>query len=174
MKKKRIKRTTIRRLSKTWIGFILVVLLVGYQYYCDNLPIEAGERFEVSLVEVVDGDTAWFTVNGEATKVRFLYIDTPEATSTIEEYGEEATNYVFQRLVNADTIELELNVDGDQYDKYNRLLAWVFVDGDLLQKDIALQGYVKRFYDYGYEYTYKEIIIEADNEAKYNKVGIYQ
>ena len=61
---------------------------------------------------------------------------------------------------------LELNVDGDSKDKYGRLLAWVFVDGELLQEQIAREGLVEKFYDYGYDYTYKNEIIEAANSAK--------
>ena len=58
-------------------------------------------------------------------------------------------------MTNAAKIELELNVDGDSKDKYGRLLAWVFVDGELLQEQIAREGLVEKFYDYGYDYTYK-------------------
>lgn len=76
-------------------------------------------------------------------------------------------------MTNAAKIELELNVDGDSKDKYGRLLAWVFVDGDLLQEQIAREGLVEKFYDYGYDYTYKNEIIEAANSAKSMRKGIY-
>ena len=84
-----------------------------------------------------------------------------------------AKDYTKEQLSNANTIELELNNDGDSEDKYGRLLAWVFVDGELLQKKLAQEGLVEKFYDYGYDYTYSELIINADKEARMENRGIY-
>lgn len=172
-KKIKMTKKTMKRLSKTWIGIIVVIAVFGYNWFQDNKEIEPGQRFEVTLSECVDGDTAWFNIDGERTKVRFLYIDTPESTKEIEPYGQEASDYVKNELENAKKIELELNKDGDTYDKYDRLLAWVFVDNELLQEKIAANGYCEKFYDYGYDYTYKSIIIEADANAQVKKIGIY-
>lgn len=173
-RKKIITKSNAKKLSKTWWGLILLACLLGYQFYQENKPIETAKRFEVTLNQCVDGDTAWFNVDHVKTKVRFLYIDTPESTTKVEPYGKEASDYVKNKLEHATTIELELNKEGDRYDKYDRLLAWVFVDGTLLQQDIARQGYCQDFYDYGYAYTYKSIIIEANEEAKIQKRGIYE
>ena len=172
-KKVNISKTTFKRLTRSWIGIVVLLGIIGYNWYQGNKTIEPGERFEVTLNECVDGDTAWFNIDGEKTKVRFLYIDTPESTNTIEAYGQDASDYVKSQLTNANKIELELNEDGDTTDKYDRLLAWVFVDNELLQEKIAVNGYCEKFYDYGYDYTYKNIIIEADHQAQSNKVGIY-
>ena len=81
--------------------------------------------------------------------------------------------YKRQQLSNANTIELELNPDGDSEDKYGRLLAWIFVDGELLQEKLAREGLVEKFYDYGYDYTYSQLIVDADREAKVENRGIY-
>lgn len=174
MRRKKLSKSTMNKLTKSWIGMLIVIGFLGFQYYQQNQPINPGERFEVTLDKCVDGDTAWFIFKGESIKVRFLFIDTPESTSTVEPYGEEASKFVETKLSNAKTIELELNKDGDQYDKYNRMLAWVFVDDKLLQEEIAINGYVEKFYDYGYKYTYKSKIVDANNLAKDNKVGIYR
>lgn len=173
-KKIKLTKAQQRKLSKSWIGILLILLIGGYNLYQQYKPIPTGERFEVTVDRVVDGDTAWFFIDGKSTKVRFLYIDTPESTKEIEPYGKEASEFTKKQLTNAMTIELELNVDGDSSDKYDRLLAWVFVDGQLLQEKLAYQGLVEKFYDYGYDYTYKNDIIEADNDAKQNHRGIYQ
>ena len=76
-------------------------------------------------------------------------------------------------MTNAAKIELELNVDGDSKDKYGRLLACVFVDGELLQEQISSEGLVEKFYDYGYDYTYNNEIIDAAICAKSMRKGIY-
>lgn len=169
----KLRKGDFRKLSRSWIGVLVIIGVLGYNFYQSNKPVEVGKRFEVTLEKCVDGDTAWFNINGEKTKVRFLYIDTPESTKEVEPYGVEASNYTKESLINAKKIELELNMDGDSNDKYDRLLAWVFVDGELLQEKLARQGLVEKFYDYGINYTYKSEIIEADKEAKNKRCGIY-
>lgn len=172
---KKIKVTKAQRnkLSKSWLGIILIVAIIGYNFYQEHKTVAPGERFVVTLSKCVDGDTAWFKIAGKDTKVRFLYIDTPESTNQIEPFGQVASDYTKEQLSNATTIELELNKEGDQTDKYDRLLAWVFVDGELLQEKIAHEGLVKKYYDYGYDYTYKSAIIAADQDAKAKRKGIY-
>jgi micrococcal nuclease len=129
-------------------------------------------KYTATLSSCTDGDTANFKINGKVTKTRFLFIDTPEYTTTKEKYGKEASNYKCSRLKKAKKITLEL--DGkDKYDKYNRLLAWVWVDGKLLQEDITKAGWVEAFYDYG-TYRYKTKIRNAMNYAKKNNFGIYK
>ena len=92
---KKIKLTKKQRnkLSKSWLGIIVILMIFGYNFYQDHKTIEPGKRFEVTLDKCVDGDTAWFNVDGKKTKVRFLYIDTPESTNEIEPYGKEASEY---------------------------------------------------------------------------------
>ena len=162
-----------KKIFKSVMSLLVLIVVAGYQLLYGQGEVEKGESFEVTLSKTVDGDTAWFLVDGQDTKVRFLYIDTPESTNEIEPYGKEASKFVAQKLTQAQKIELELNSDGDQYDKYDRMLAWVFIDGKLLQEEIAREGYCKKFYDYGYQYTYKEDIIKADEQAREEKKGIY-
>ena len=68
---------------------------------------EASEKIEVTLSKCVDGDTAWFILDGEEIKTRFLAIDTPESTNEIEPFGKEASNYTCDLLTNANKIEIE-------------------------------------------------------------------
>ena len=58
----------------------------------------------------VDGDTAYFLVNENEIKVRFLAIDTPESVSTNvseQPFGKEASDYTCNKISNADEIVLE-------------------------------------------------------------------
>ena len=172
-KKIKMTKKQYRKLSKSWLGIIIILGVLGFNLYQEYKPLLSSGRFEVTLNQCVDGDTAWFDIDGKRTKVRFLYIDTPESTNQIEAYGKEASDYTKEQLSNADKNELELNNEGDKVDKYNRMLAWVFVDGELLQEKLARMGLVEKFYDYGYTYKYKKEIISADNYAKNSHLGIY-
>ena len=67
----------------------------------------------VTLSKCVDGDTAWFYLNEEEIKTRFLAIDTPESTNKIEEYGKEASNFTCDKLTSAKKIEIEYDINSD-------------------------------------------------------------
>lgn len=135
-------------------------------------PKPLSTKYTATLSSCTDGDTANFKINGKVTKTRFLFIDTPEYTTTKEKFGKEASDYTCSRLKKAKKITLEL--DGkDKYDKYGRLLAWVWVDGKLLQEDITKSGWVEAFYDYG-TYRYETKIRNAMAYAKKYNVGIYK
>jgi Micrococcal nuclease (thermonuclease) homologs len=155
-----------------FVSFLLLgcLLLISYKIVNDT---NNSSKIEVQLSKCIDGDTARFLVNGEERAVRLLYIDTPEISNGGELYGDVAAKFTCDKLENAKELLIEYNPDGDQVDKYNRLLAWIFVDGKLLQTLIAKEGLVKKFYDYDLDYLYKEQIVLADKEAKNKKIGIY-
>jgi micrococcal nuclease len=84
---------------------------------------------------VVDGDTIALA-SGE--KIRYLMVDTPEDTSTVECYGPEATAYN-KELVEGK--EVTLSYDQDCTDRYDRLLAYVSVDGHEVNSLLVERGY---------------------------------
>ncbi|MBR3251638.1 MAG: thermonuclease family protein [Erysipelotrichaceae bacterium] len=103
-----------------------------------------------------DGDTAVFYVEELGKmEVRFIGVDSPEK----EEAGyEEAKAYTDKQLSDALKIILEMEPRGDQYDRYGRLLAWVWIDDQLLQAKLIENKHVKIKYledDYLYcDYLY--------------------
>ena len=89
---------------------------------------DVGVETVAAVVEkVVDGDTAWFTLEGGAReKVRFIGVDTPESTTEHEPFGEEAATFTASVLGVGRRVSLELDVD--ERDRYGRLLAYVWVE----------------------------------------------
>lgn len=134
------------------------------------------EKVIVKLSEGVDGDTAKFDMNGEIIKVRFLAVDTPESvhpTKEVQAYGVEASNFTKDKLKNAKTIELEFDNNSDKTDKYGRYLAWIWVDGELLQDLLVKEGLAKVAYLYA-DYKYTNILKESEKTAKEAKIGIWK
>lgn len=129
--------------------------------------VNAADRFTVKLNKCIDGDTANFRAVGT---VRFLYVDTPESTTSVEPYGKQAASYTCSMLRGAKTIQLEY--DGAKKDRYKRTLAWVWVDGVLLQKLLVEQGFVEKFYDYG-TYRYEAELDRLQLKAQKDKVGLW-
>ena len=134
------------------------------------------EKVEVKFINSVDGDTAEFELNGETIKVRFLAVDTPESvhpTKEVQAYGVEASNFTKEKLQNAKKIELEFDNNSDKTDKYNRYLAWIWVDGELLQDLLIKEGLAKVAYLYA-DYKYTEVLQESENTAKESKIRIWK
>lgn len=131
------------------------------------------DRDIVTLSKCVDGDTTHFNLNGEDITVRYLAINTPESTTKKEFYGKEASNYVCNKLKNASKIELEYDSESDKLDKYDRVLAWVIVDGEVLQKNLVENGYAEVKYIYG-NYKYLNELKKLEKEAKSKKLGMWQ
>lgn len=133
------------------------------------------ESNTVKLSKCVDGDTARFIIDGNEYSTRFLAIDTPETKhpkKKVEPYGKEASNYTCNSLKKASKIVLEYDSNSTKEDKYGRRLAWVFVDGELLQKKLVNKGYAKVAYLYG-DYKYTDELKMIEKSAKSKKLGVW-
>jgi len=151
---------------------IIITLLLSILFIPN---IYASEKELVTFNECVDGDTAYFNYNKEKIKVRFLAIDTPETkhpTKGIEPYGKEASEYTCNSLKRAKNIYLEFDDNSDKIDKYNRYLAWIWIDDKLLQEEIISLGYAKIAYLYN-DYKYTEQLQQVQEKAQVKKVGIW-
>jgi len=137
---------------------------------CYIKPVNEMEK--VSVYKCSDGDTARFLIKGVEKKVRFLAIDTPEVDKN-EAYSKEARDYTCNALKNANEIYLEYDSNSDKEDKYGRVLAFVHVDGVLLEKELVERGYAKVAYIYG-DYAHVDELRELEEVAKANKLGIWE
>lgn len=121
-----------------------------------------------------DGDTATFVVNKLPTATRFLAIDTPEMNSSTDgqqPWAAAAKTYTLNALENAEIIILEMDEDSDIFDNYSRLLAWVWVDGKLLNYQLVEEGLAYVKYLYGdYKYNTDMIKIESETQKKDIKI----
>lgn len=147
--------------------FLISLILLGINY------TYAKEVVEFS--DCVDGDTIKVLLDNKQYTIRMLAVDTPESvhpTKGVEYYGKEASEYTCNKIKNAKKLEIEYDPNSNEMDKYDRLLVWVFVDGELLQKDLVANGYAKVAYLYGdYKYTSE---LESDQElASAKSIGIW-
>lgn len=153
---------------KKYFVFTLILLLFPFSAF-------ALEKETVEFSSCVDGDTAKFKLNNETIKVRFLAIDTPETkhpTKGEEPYGKEASDFTCDKIKNAKKIELEYDENSDKKDRYDRVLAWVFVDDSLLQSELVKNGLAEVAYLYG-DYKYTSLLNDNEEYAKANKLGMY-
>ena len=88
------------------------------------------------VTRVVDGDTVELE---DGTKLRYLMVDTPETTGGKNEcYGQQAMDYNIQ-LVQGKTVTIAY--DEECEDRFDRLLAWVSVQGREVNRLLVERGY---------------------------------
>ena len=158
------------KLSKRQRKYFLIYLLVFgsislYHYYHYRFQSEISysehtEKYEVSYRYILDGDTAVFLLDNQEVTVRFLAVDAPEYG---EDGFEEAKEFTDRSLRQAKQILLELDPASDRYDRYDRLLAWVWIDGELLQAKLVENDLVSIRYLYG-TYLYTDYLYQLNKK----------
>ncbi|WP_330857405.1 thermonuclease family protein [Staphylococcus delphini] len=127
------------------------------------------------FIKHIDGDTSKFNIDGKEKTVRYLLIDTPETKHPrlgVQPFGREASERTRSLLSNAQKIEIEYDV-GPKTDKYGRDLAYVFVDGKMVNEILVREGLAKVAYVYPPNTKYLDRLKAAEALAKQEKLGIW-
>ncbi|WP_066051129.1 thermonuclease family protein [Robertmurraya korlensis] len=134
------------------------------------------KRVQVALDHPVDGDTISVIYQGEEHNVRFLLVDTPETSHPRlgeQPFGQEAKDFTSDLVTNAKTIELEFDI-GPQKDKYGRLLAYVYVDGTMVQEELLQNSLARVAYVYPPNTRYVDPFTDLQKEAQQQGIGIWE
>ncbi|MDF2681854.1 MAG: nuclease [Brevibacillus sp.] len=132
-------------------------------------PQSNGEM-EATVQRVVDGDTVELST-GE--KVRLIGVDTPETVKPnhpVEPYGKQASDFSKQLLTGQ---KVTLKFDVEPYDKYKRLLAYMYLqDGTFVNEKLVRDGYA-RIMTIPPNVAYSDLFLEAEREARENNRGLW-
>ncbi len=103
--------------------------------------LESG-MIQVTPSIINDGDTIAFTpgFTGES-RVRFLGVDTPETHPSVEPWGLEAKEFTTGIVNNGTTFYLQSDPILGVSDTYGRTLAYIWVDGVMLNYELVKHGY---------------------------------
>ena len=127
------------------LSVILIIVLVCFALYLIyTIEVEKGEGEEF-VREVIDGDT--FKMN-TGDSIRLLCVNTPEQG---EEGYERATKFL-ESLVLYKEVRLEQAETLNKTDKYDRTLAFVYVDNlgkDVLVNKLIIDAGFSDIYTYG-------------------------
>lgn len=102
-----------------------------------------------TVISVTDGDTIRIDYDGVSTPLRLIGVDTPETVdqrTTVQCFGQEASDYLKTKLTGKQ-VAIESDPTQSDRDKYNRLLRYVYLNGEDVGLSIIANGY-------GHEYTY--------------------
>ncbi|HJR98660.1 MAG TPA: thermonuclease family protein [Actinomycetota bacterium] len=135
---------SVRRVRS--IPLVLLTSALSATTACSELghtpPGDAGVgRTSVQVVQVVDGDTIRVDLGGRETPVRLIGIDTPERDGpfTDEEcFGGRASRFTADTLGG---LRVDLEFDVERTDRFDRTLAYVWVEGSLFNERILREGY---------------------------------
>lgn len=127
------------------------------------------------VIKVVDGDTISVDIDGKTESIRLIGINTPETVDPrkpVECFGKEASAKAKELLSNKE-VQLEFDPTQGERDKYNRLLAYVFLaNGTSFNKYMISEGYA---YEYTYDipYKYQAEFKQAQKDAEANQKGLW-
>ncbi|CAM2810811.1 thermonuclease family protein [Salinicoccus roseus] len=135
----------------------------------------SADRIPVEVASFIDGDTTKFHFEGEAASFRYLLIDTPETNHPRigeQPFGEEASARTKEILEDADEIEVEFDV-GPRQDHYERYLAYVYADGEMVNEILVREGLAQVKYINPPNTTHLDLLEEAEEKAESEGLGIW-
>ncbi|HEY9583831.1 MAG TPA: thermonuclease family protein [Candidatus Paceibacterota bacterium] len=165
---------------KLKIILILIIILVstlGTYFsrpnYKKKIPkIDPKEEYKV--YKILDGDTFQIKVKKDIVTVRMLGVDTPETVDprkTVQCFGKEASDKT-KEILNGKSVKLELDSTQSKTDKFQRILAYVYVDDLLVNKYLIEIGYAHE-YTYDIPYRKQAEFKEKEREARKGKFGLW-
>jgi micrococcal nuclease len=168
------RRLPIRFPTRSVWAIIILCALVAVRLCQHSALPSANFRFEPGVprhVErVIDGDT--IVVDGHV-RVRLIGVDTPETVhphKPVETLGPEATQFT-RSLV--DDRDVTLGFDRERRDRYGRVLAYVYVDGKLVNEEIIRAGFSRAETRYKFARAMALRFQQAEDEAREAGRGIW-
>ncbi|MBI3317698.1 MAG: thermonuclease family protein [Candidatus Omnitrophica bacterium] len=162
-----------RRYAVLWTALlgICYLFLRGAPGRPPELPGPPSGPLEAVVERVVDGDTA---VLSTGVRVRYIGVDTPELhhpRKPVEPFAREAKEFN-RRLVEGKKVRLELDVQ--RYDRYHRLLAYLFLaDGTFVNSELLRQGYAQLL-TIPPNVKYADLFVENQREAREAGRGLWR
>lgn len=126
------------------------------------------------ITRIIDGDTIEVKIKDKQELVRLIGINTPEVDSPYTEeecFGPEASGYA-KKLLDKKEVYLIPDSNGQDRDKYNRLLRYVFLaNGLFVNAEILKNGFA---YNYIYEpFEFMKQFDFWEKKAKESKIGLW-
>jgi micrococcal nuclease len=167
-----------RSYAKQLVALAVVVFLLvarGLGWIGDDsapLPERAAGRQGVEVQRVVDGDT--LLLRG-GQRLRLQGVDTPETVlenHPVEKWGPEATAFT-KEFIRAAGGRVELELDGEAADQYDRWLRFVWHDGRMLNEELLRAGLARAKLGYDYSQSKKTRLRQAQQAAQRAGIGLW-
>ncbi len=173
----RLSGTTARKSRFVFLALLAAGLALqagcGGKEEVSGVPRITPER-TARVKYVIDGDTL---DTEDGTRLRFLGIDAPEINKRAgdppdQPWGRDAANFVHLLLPPGTEIGLAFEPAARE-EAYGRTLAYVLVDGELLNALLLREGYA-RYRDFGTQLKYGEYLRRMEGQAKVYGKGVWE
>lgn len=183
------------------ILIILLIILLSINFFPSKLlenllspipnyikTIDSSERLSqvATVLKINDGDTITVKINGIIEHIRLIGIDAPESyqndrtnreaqrtgqsVKSIIRLGKNSSKYLQNILSKGDKVYLEFDID--KRDRFNRLLAYVYLeDKTLLNEKILRDGYALP-YTVSPNIKYAPKLLKAYKKARQENIGL--
>lgn len=140
----------------------------------DDKPVAVEDSLIVAKVtEVVDGDTVKVQIGDKEETVRLLLVDTPETrdpNEPVQPFGPEASKFA-EKTLEGKAVKIEM--DGPERDKYNRLLAYIWIGDKLFNQMLIEESLARVAYVYDPPYNHYDEFVAAEKKTKSSGKGIW-
>ena len=144
----------IKSLKIPFITILFIILLFANSF---------AATLTAKVVRVLDGDTIEVLVDKQPIRIRLADIDCPEKN---QPFGNAAKKYVLDVAAHE-----TVTVEARNKDRYGRTIGEVILlNGDSLNRLLIRDGYAWHYK----KYSKDETLAEIENEARTNKVGLWQ
>lgn len=162
------------KLSSTTTALIIPKPSITNLIQTDNFRRQT-KRDLYKVVKVIDGDTIQVKINGKTETLRLIGINSPEIADTrkpVQCFGVKASNKA-KKILTDRSVFLEKDMTQDNQDKYGRLLRYVFLEDETNFNQLMIsEGYAYE-YTYSIPYKYQAEFMQAEEEARENKKGLW-
>mgnify|MGYP001592010810 CR=1 FL=1 len=143
--------------------------VTGRQTSAQAVPPSELQRGTRRVLQGEDGNTL---VLGSGHRVRLLGVDAPEARhleAPVQRFGQEAAEFLRNLALGRDcTLKYE---GAGFYDSRGRLLAYVFVNGRMLNEELLRSGYA--FVNLEFPFAYEAKFMEIEHDARAKQLGLW-
>lgn len=155
----------------------IAILLLGFAILYGYLGRpDQGSAGTYKVAKVIDGDTIEIDRYGKIETVRLIGIDTPETVDPrkpVQCFGKEASDNS-KALLQGKSVRVETDPLVGERDKYNRLLAYVWLDDNQLVNQLLISGGYAHEYTYrSQSYKYQDQFKQAEMAAKESGTGLW-
>jgi micrococcal nuclease len=141
----------------------------------ETVEEDKGNTLSATVIRVIDGDTVKIKLeNGKEETVRLLLIDTPESvhpSKPVQPFGKEASQFLKNSLPEGSQIEVELGIN--ERDTYGRLLAYVYHEGEMVNKQALQKGLARVAYVFAPNTKYIDEFRNVQEQAQQQALGIW-
>jgi endonuclease YncB( thermonuclease family) len=127
---------------------IIALVIINYSWLDNALNNFLNTYEQVHVDRIIDGDT----IESNSTSIRLLGINTPERG---ELYYEEAKEFLEQEILNK---TVNLKYGKERYDKYQRVLAYIFFDNQNINLKLIENGLANTYFPSGKDQYYDQFI----------------